>query len=377
MLKSTWGRKTKQVIGGGFAAIIAILVIAGIYAPPTVEVATLNSSQPVVVESDSYQISGKIYPVKAGLVVNGQAVQTNDKGEFTATVPLQEGDNTISVTATDGDKVTKEDYPIQRVSISELADRERKKQEVAALERADQERNSKEASAQQASEQIKQDRQNKRNHWHKILSIVDGDTVSALVDGSPQEVRLLGVDAPEVTGAQQCYGTQATAKTNEFLSGKWIQLEADYSQERDANGRLQAYIWFDNGTDLGKRLIEEGYAYARADTASYAKQKQYTETQTYSKNKIHGLWAPTACNGTRNMPKPVVAAPAPAPSPKPTPPPAPAPKPAPAPSSGVVKKSNSDICHAPGTTYYNQTKNFTSYPSLEACLNSGGRMPKR
>lgn len=46
-------------------------------------------------------------------------------------------------------------------------------------------------------------------------------------------------------------------------------------------------------------------------------------------------------------------------------------------SSGVVKMSRTSICHAPGTTYYNQTKNYTSYDSLDACLSAGGRMPKR
>ncbi len=42
-----------------------------------------------------------------------------------------------------------------------------------------------------------------------------------------------------------------------------------------------------------------------------------------------------------------------------------------------VKMSNSGICHAPNTTYYEQTKNFTPYKTLGDCLNAGGRMPKR
>lgn len=46
-------------------------------------------------------------------------------------------------------------------------------------------------------------------------------------------------------------------------------------------------------------------------------------------------------------------------------------------STGVVKMSRTGICHAPGTTYYNQTKHYTSYDSLDACLGAGGRMPKR
>ena len=42
-----------------------------------------------------------------------------------------------------------------------------------------------------------------------------------------------------------------------------------------------------------------------------------------------------------------------------------------------VKKSKTGICHAPGTTYYSQTKSFTPYKTLEECLKSGGRLPKR
>ena len=60
--------------------------------------------------------------------------------------------------------------------------------------------------------------------------------------------------------------------------------------------------------------------------------------------------------------------------------PEPAPEPAPTPSkntsSGSVKMSSTGICHAPGTQYYDKTKNFTPYDSIEACLNAGGRLPK-
>lgn len=42
-----------------------------------------------------------------------------------------------------------------------------------------------------------------------------------------------------------------------------------------------------------------------------------------------------------------------------------------------VKMSNSGICHKPGSTYYEQTKNFVPYKSLQDCLNNGGRLPKK
>ena len=43
----------------------------------------------------------------------------------------------------------------------------------------------------------------------------------------------------------------------------------------------------------------------------------------------------------------------------------------------VIKKSNSGICHAPGTTYYNRTINYISFDSIDECLVSGGRLPKK
>lgn len=46
-------------------------------------------------------------------------------------------------------------------------------------------------------------------------------------------------------------------------------------------------------------------------------------------------------------------------------------------NEGVVKKSKTGICHAPGSTYYSRTKNFTPYKTLDECLKSGGRLPKR
>ena len=43
-----------------------------------------------------------------------------------------------------------------------------------------------------------------------------------------------------------------------------------------------------------------------------------------------------------------------------------------------VKKSKSGICHSKSSSsHYSRTKNFTAYQSLELCLNSGGRCPKR
>jgi hypothetical protein len=42
----------------------------------------------------------------------------------------------------------------------------------------------------------------------------------------------------------------------------------------------------------------------------------------------------------------------------------------------IKKATSSGICHAPGSASYKSVKKFTPYPTLEACLASGGRLPK-
>ena len=42
----------------------------------------------------------------------------------------------------------------------------------------------------------------------------------------------------------------------------------------------------------------------------------------------------------------------------------------------IIKKSSSGICHSPQSSWYERTKNYTAFDSLEACLAVGGRLPK-
>lgn len=43
----------------------------------------------------------------------------------------------------------------------------------------------------------------------------------------------------------------------------------------------------------------------------------------------------------------------------------------------VVKKSDNGICHDPSSPSYEKTAKFTSYPSMDDCVKSGGKAPKK
>ncbi|MGQ7299758.1 HNH endonuclease family protein [Marinobacter nauticus] len=40
-----------------------------------------------------------------------------------------------------------------------------------------------------------------------------------------------------------------------------------------------------------------------------------------------------------------------------------------------MKRSSSGICHPPGSPYYERTKSFTAFESIDLCITSGGRLP--
>lgn len=49
--------------------------------------------------------------------------------------------------------------------------------------------------------------------------------------------------------------------------------------------------------------------------------------------------------------------------------------PLPAPAGEVIKQSGSGICHPPVSSYYERTKSYKGFETIEDCLNRGGRLP--
>ncbi|OLF81900.1 hypothetical protein AWH63_10180 [Marinobacter sp. C18] len=45
-------------------------------------------------------------------------------------------------------------------------------------------------------------------------------------------------------------------------------------------------------------------------------------------------------------------------------------------SATVVKKTGSDLCHPEQSSYYDRIRSFIPFPTVDACLESGGRLPE-
>jgi len=122
-----------------------------------------------------------------------------------------------------------------------------------------------------------------------VVSVVDGDTIK--IEGG-EVVRYIGVDTPETVAPNkpvQCYGKEASAKNNELVQGKVVELVRDVSQ-RDKFGRLLRYVWVGD-VMVNEYLVKEGYAHV----STYPPDVSYVDTflaaEKSAREANKGLWS--------------------------------------------------------------------------------------
>ena len=128
----------------------------------------------------------------------------------------------------------------------------------------------------------------------RLVRVFDADTILVqLAGGTHERVRLLGVDAPEVKGYREAEpgGEEAKARARELLGSGPVRLETDATaDDRDGYGRLLRYVRLPDGRDLGRTLIEEGYARAYR-RFTYSRKKEYLRHESRAREERRGLWA--------------------------------------------------------------------------------------
>lgn len=122
-----------------------------------------------------------------------------------------------------------------------------------------------------------------------VKRVVDGDTIVVEIGGKEYRVRYIGVDAPESTTRQECFGHEATRFNRTLVEGQTVRLERDVS-ETDRYGRLLRYVYLSNGEMVNEVIIREGYALARSFPPDVKYQDRFREAEREAKQKRRGLW---------------------------------------------------------------------------------------
>ena len=115
-----------------------------------------------------------------------------------------------------------------------------------------------------------------------VTRVIDGDTLEI---ASGQIVRLIGIDAPEVS---ECYGDPATQFLKNLLENREISLEKDVS-EMDKYKRLLRYVYLDD-LFVNEYLVNEGYAKAENYPPDVKYQELFKLAETSAKKAKRGLW---------------------------------------------------------------------------------------
>lgn len=140
-----------------------------------------------------------------------------------------------------------------------------------------------------------------------VTRVVDGDTLEVrFPDGSEADVRLLGVDTPEVhtsTSPGEFEGIPASEagrdwlrdwghKASEFarteLAGETVTIRTDPTAgRRGSYGRLLVYVSQD-GTDFNHELVAQGYA--RLYDTTFDRRDAYATAERTAQSNDVGLW---------------------------------------------------------------------------------------
>lgn len=96
-----------------------------------------------------------------------------------------------------------------------------------------------------------------------VVDVTDGDTLRLRDDtGAVENVRLVGIDTPEVYPVYECFGDEAEAELRRLAPVGSTLLVATDVDPFDDYDRLLLYLWNDDGTFINLALVEGGFAEA-------------------------------------------------------------------------------------------------------------------
>lgn len=126
-----------------------------------------------------------------------------------------------------------------------------------------------------------------------LNKVIDGDVIKVSIDGKLESVRLLSTDAPKLKGK---YPFSNEAK--HFLEGRLSNTNHIYIEEnenqRDSNGRILAYVWYDDNGKmkmLNDEIINEGLARLTYQSSDYKYLESLSLSQENAKARGNNIWS--------------------------------------------------------------------------------------
>jgi len=117
--------------------------------------------------------------------------------------------------------------------------------------------------------------------YGRVVSVTDGDTFKAKIQGAVMIFRMADIDAPE---KDQPYGREARAMLTAALDGKDVVMRR---VDTDTHGRIVVHAWIAN-LDINREVVARGSAWFYAE---YAHDNCLYPVENDARNAKRGLWA--------------------------------------------------------------------------------------
>lgn len=114
-----------------------------------------------------------------------------------------------------------------------------------------------------------------------VINVHDGDTLTVLIDGHPQKIRLTEIDTPE---ANQPWGQQAKQALIRKVLHQTVTVQTT-SQDRYGRSLGRVYL---GPRDINRELVTEGHAWAYR---KYLTDPQFITAENQAQTQQLGLWS--------------------------------------------------------------------------------------
>jgi micrococcal nuclease len=128
--------------------------------------------------------------------------------------------------------------------------------------------------------------------WATVTRVVDGDTV---VLSGVGKSRLIGIDTPEVYGAVECYGAEASAYAKRLLTGRRVRVLPG-AERHDRYGRALVYLWLADGHFVNELLVAGGWARTLEIAPNIRYAALLRQRASEARAGERGLWSRAACS---------------------------------------------------------------------------------
>ncbi len=139
--------------------------------------------------------------------------------------------------------------------------------------------------AKNASEGKKPD----ENNSVYIEKVIDGDSVAANIRGKREQIRFIGIDAPELS--QKPWGRRSKKFLEDLISASGWQARIEYDVEkRDKYDRILAYLWSRDNKLINEEMLSNGYAVLFTFPPNVKHADRLKAAQVIARENKRGIW---------------------------------------------------------------------------------------